>query len=165
MIHGSGEDSVFQLEEAERARTIIQAGINAAVLKDESLRQKIALNPKSEIEKCLNIKFDSDVNIKILDSEDTSVIFKLPPKAEHFGKLSDSQIEQIAGGSVNTFDVLYMTGVGSSAAGEVLSGIGAAVGGKAGKGLEIAGVNLNRVGLGVGFSALLFGMASGTDKG
>ena len=146
-IEGAGKDEVFQLAEAQKAHTIIQAAITAAILKDESLRDSISKDPKGGIEKALDIKFDDDLTVKVLDAEDRSVLFTLPPKAERLGKLSDSDIEKIAGG-FNFAMGAQMATMGSTIVGDLMAGIGQAVGGKAGKGLTIAGASLGALGKG-----------------
>jgi hypothetical protein len=84
---------------SSQSRKNIEAHIIAQAWKDENYKQELLNNPKSIFEKEFNIKLPSQVNIKILEENPTTLYFVLSKSPDlSKAELSNEQLETVAGG-------------------------------------------------------------------
>jgi hypothetical protein len=86
--------------EAQNFTTVTAALVQKANL-EPAFRAELLANPKAAVEKALNNKLPSTLNLKVIEATETEYTVVLPyqSKVGGAGELSDSDLETVAGGS------------------------------------------------------------------
>jgi hypothetical protein len=97
--------------EAQNISAATAAVVQKAILEPD-FRAALLANPKATIEKVLNIKLPSTLNLKVVEATQTEYTVVLPyqSKVGAKGELSDSDLEAVAGGSKTERQLLDMHG-------------------------------------------------------
>ena len=70
---------------------------------DSAFKKELIENPKAAIEKELNTKLPDDVNVKVVEIDNKTLLLPIPVKPE--GELTEEQLESVAGG-LSFFDYI-----------------------------------------------------------
>ena len=65
---------------------------------DSAFKKELIENPKAAIEKELNTKLPDDVNVKVVETDEKTILLPIPVKPK--GELTEEQLESVAGGSL-----------------------------------------------------------------
>jgi hypothetical protein len=86
--------------EAQNFSTVTAALVQKAIL-EPAFRAELLANPKATVEKALNNKLPSTLNLKVIEATQTEYTVVLPYQSQigAAGELSDSDLETVAGGS------------------------------------------------------------------
>lgn len=114
------ENQINPNHEQEKAltRQEIEAKIITQAWKDEAYKQELLANPKAVVGEAFGVEFAEEVTVKVLDENSTSLHLVLPMSpmqiaselAEASNGLSETELEQIAGGGI--FNIPGTTALG-----------------------------------------------------
>ena len=87
----------------EISRDQISAAIAEKAWKDEAFHKEVLANPNKAYEQYLGRPVPAGMTIKVVEDTPNTVHFVIPAKPANAGELSDSELENVAGGLTPTF--------------------------------------------------------------
>jgi hypothetical protein len=94
--------------------------------KDPEFRREVVSDPKGMFEKYLGQKLPAQLNIIVHEEDASTVHLSIPPAPSNLSELSDTELEQVSGGSEVAFSLTMLAAVTAATA------VGTAVGSAAG---------------------------------
>ena len=90
-------------------RDQISAAIAEKAWKDEAFHKEVLANPNKVYEQHMGQPLPPGVTIKVVEDTPNTVHFVIPARPAHAGELSDSELENVAGGATPISLVLSVT--------------------------------------------------------
>lgn len=100
-FHPLDKDQIIHLSELDQAHIEVQTALNKLVWNNENLRKQLVEDPKKVMEQQLGIRFESDINVVIIDQSDPNTAYYVLPS--HPTKTTGEdytmeELDSIAGG-------------------------------------------------------------------